>query len=162
MTIETRDKKRLLTRVCATMFSAAVLMLALLTGLVLMQVICRNYFDLGLPWADELARFSGIALVFFAIPKLLMENKHIRMDIFLNSLPPQAKGIAERLSHLLILVYCAASLFGFYKYLWRAAKFSTPALGMPNLIFYLPALLGMLALAAVAFYRIIQKTNRID
>lgn len=147
----------LLSRVCTTMFAGAVAMLALLTGLVLSQVICRNYFNLGLPWADELARFSGIALVFFAVPKLLMENKHIRMDILLNSLPPSAQAVMGRLCYLLIFVYCAASLFGFYKYLWRAGKFSTPALGMPNLFFYLPALLGMVALAAVAFYRSTQK-----
>lgn len=129
-------------------------MLVLATSLVLLQIVCRNFFDLGLPWADELARFSGIALVFLAIPNLLLQNKHIRMDLLREYLSAKSWAVLERFSDLLVLIYCAVSLFGFYKFLWRAAKFSTPALGMPNLIFYFPALLGTLVLAMVALHRL--------
>ena len=36
-------------------------LLALMAGLVVLQVGARNFADLGLPWADELARMAGVA-----------------------------------------------------------------------------------------------------
>lgn len=38
----------------------------------------------------------------------------------------------------------------------RAAKFSTPALGMPNWLFYLPAAIGMLLFGLVALRRLLR------
>ena len=40
-----------------------------------------------------------------------------------------------------------------WQFMQRAARFSTPALGMPNLIFYMPAIIGMLLLLLVAIDR---------
>ena len=56
-----------LDHICRILTLLAILMLALMTVLVVGQVILRNLFDLGLPWADELARISNIALVFFVV-----------------------------------------------------------------------------------------------
>ena len=38
----------------------------------------------------------------------------------------------------------------------KAAKFSTPALGMPNWLFYLPAAIGMLLFGLVALSRLLR------
>ena len=38
-------------------------------------------------------------------------------------------------------------------FMQRAARFSTPALGMPNLFFYLPAIVGMTLMLLVAIDR---------
>ena len=40
-----------------------------------------------------------------------------------------------------------------WQFMQRAARFSTPALGMPNLIFYLPAIIGMSLMLLVAIDR---------
>lgn len=141
------------------MFLASIAMLALMTSLILLQVYCRNFLDLGLPWADELARFAGIALIFLAVPKLLIDNKHIRMDIVLENLSSKNRQFVERILNVLIILFCTIMLFGFYKFLLKAAKFSTPSLGIPNYIFYLPALLGITFLALVALIRLIEQNK---
>lgn len=139
------------------MLYMALFMLVLLTALVLAQIICRNVFDLGLPWADELARFCGVALVFLAIPYLLIEDKHIAMDLVPNMLPRTGKMLCESASRVLMIGFCAIVLWALYKFLLRAAKFSTPALGIPNLVFYMPAILGFAFFALIALYKLLAR-----
>jgi TRAP-type C4-dicarboxylate transport system permease small subunit len=112
--------------------------------------MCRNFFDLGLPWADELARFCAIALVFLSVPHLLMNNGHIAVDFVLNVLGPGKRAALVRINGLLLLLFCGVLLFGMYKFLVRAGTFSTPTMGIPNWIYYLPAVLGLALFAVVA------------
>jgi C4-dicarboxylate transporter DctQ subunit len=56
---------------------AAILSLALLSGLIVLQVGARNFFDMGMPWADELARYCGVALVYLCVPILAMRGQHV-------------------------------------------------------------------------------------
>ncbi len=57
--------------------TAAILFLALMSVLIVAQVIGRNLFDVGMPWADELSRFSGVALVFLCVPILALRGQHV-------------------------------------------------------------------------------------
>ena len=134
--------------------SLSLLFLALLSALIVLQVVCRNFFDLGLPWADELARFCGIALTYLAAPWLLLKGKHISVDMLLTALGPARRRFVEILNEGLILAFCGLTLWGFYRFLSRAAKFSTPSLEMPNLFWYLPALVGIAGLAVVSVARL--------
>lgn len=142
----------LLERICSMLSRIAELLLGLMSLLILGQVVCRNAFDLGLPWADELARFTCIALVFLAIPTLLLRNRHIAVDIVYNMLGSRYKTGLRRLNCLLTLFFCTIVLYSFYKFLIRAGKFSTPSLEMSNWVFYSPALIGIAMLAVVALY----------
>ena len=144
----------MLAGVTRTMLHAALAMLLALTGLVLAQVVCRDFFDLGLPWADELARFCGMALVFLAMPRLLLDNKHIAMDLVPNMLPRTGARVLAVIGRLLALAFCGIALWAIYKFLGRAWRFSTPALGIPNIVFYLPAILGFALFAVVTIYRL--------
>lgn len=143
-----------LSRVTTVMLYAALVMLIATTLLVVAQVICRNFFDLGLPWADELARFCGMSLVFLAIPRLLFDDKHIAMDMIPALLPRAAQSALGVVNRLLALAFCAILLWAIYKFLYRAWKISTPALGIPNYIYYLPAIIGFALFAAVTLHRL--------
>lgn len=150
----------LLSMSATAMLYAGLALLLLLVTLVILQVVCRNAFDLGLPWADELARFCGLGLVFVAIPRLLLDDKHIAMDMVAD-LPPRAARIAlAALRGVLSLGFCGIILWSLYAFLLRAAKISTPALGIPNLVFYTPAILGFVGFAAVAAYLLHKLVSR--
>lgn len=151
-----------LSAIASAMLYAALALLLLLAALVILQVVCRNVFDLGLPWADELARFCGIALVFLAMPQLLLGDKHIAMDIVPKMLPGAARAGLGVACGLLSLVFCGIMLWALYTFLLRAAKFSTPALGIPNLVFYAPAVLGFVFLAAVAAHLLFAPRRRAE
>jgi TRAP-type C4-dicarboxylate transport system permease small subunit len=135
---------------CRTLAAAG---LALMTALVIGQVVGRNLFDLGLPWADELARFCGVSLVFLCVPLLALHGQHVCVDLIPQALPNRLRRIVLIVGELAVLVFCALTLAGFHAFLTRAWKFSTPALGLPNWLFYAPALAGFLLLLLISGLR---------
>lgn len=146
---------RWLTPVCEWAERIAMLALMLMTALIVLQVAGRNLLDTGWPWAEELARYAGLALVYMAVPLLLLRNKHILVDIVssrITGLPGKLLHIANE---LLILLFCVLFLWGGWAFIQKAGKFTTPALGLPNTLYYLPALLGMLLLALVSLARLL-------
>ncbi|PCI28344.1 TRAP transporter permease DctQ [Candidatus Kaiserbacteria bacterium] len=148
-----------LDRICRVLTTFSMMMLALMSVLVVGQVILRNFFDLGLPWADELSRISNIALVFFAVPALMLHNRHIAIDLLFSALGPRGKATLRFANYALITLFSAIFLYGLYKFLMRAGKFSTPSLSMPNYAVYAPVVMAIVLLLAVALYRLISRTE---
>ena len=145
---------RLLSRICEACMALAIGLLAMVAILVIVQVVARNGFDLGLPWADELARFGGLALVFLSIPLLALRGLHVAVDLvpqLIGGRMQVAMGIATEVG---ILLFCVISLYGMHSYLSRAGKFATPAMGMSNWLFYAPATIGLILFACVAVLRL--------
>ncbi|MFY8114421.1 MAG: TRAP transporter small permease [Rhabdaerophilum sp.] len=127
-------------RICERMAIGA---LFIMTALVTAQIVGREILSLGLPGVEELARWSGLCLVYFAVPLLFLECRHVSVDMFLVKLRgPLRKGIDIALECLTV-AFTLAFLVGGWFFMQRAGKFSTPALGMPNLLFYAPVLFGM-------------------
>jgi len=132
---------------------AAILFLVMTAGLIVLQVVCRNFLDMGLPWADELARFSGVSLVYLAVPALALRGRHISVDLVPNALPQLPRRIVLAVNEIAVFAFCALTLYGFHGFLERAAKFTTSAMSMPNWIFYAPPLIGIALLAVVSLAR---------
>lgn len=148
-----------LDRICRVMTALSMLMLALMAVLVIGQVILRNMFDLGLPWADELSRIANIALVFFAAPALMLHNRHIAIDLLYSALRPCGKAILRFSNYLLISLFAGLFLFALYKFLVRAGKFTTPSLNLPNYAVYAPVVIAIALLLIAALYRLITRTE---
>lgn len=145
--------ERALDALCRLSERTAIAMLLITTALVVLQVIGRNFLQIGLPWAEELARYGGLGIVYLAIPLLLLHDKHITVDIIVARLHGRARYAMQWFTELVILLFCGLFLFAGYEFLMRAGKFTTPALSMPNLVFYLPAIVGMLLFTAVSLQR---------
>ncbi|WP_109466944.1 TRAP transporter small permease [Albibacillus kandeliae] len=129
-------------------------LLALMAGLVVLQVGARNFADLGLPWADELARFCSIGLVFVGIPALAGRQALVSVSILPDMLGGRGKTGLTLVSDLATLAFCILLLWGFAEFLPRAGKFLTPAMRLPNYFYYSLALLGSAFLALVTLYRL--------
>lgn len=142
-----------LAAVAKTGLTVSILLLFAITLLVAGQVLMRNVFSIGLPWADELARWFGIALIYFCIPHLLLHGQHIAVTLLSDRLKGYWRMAVLLLAELSVAVFAVLSLFAFAAFLDRAAKFTTPALNMPNIIFYLPPLIGVALLALIAVLR---------
>ncbi len=145
---------RMLHAVCRFLERLAMFMLLATTFLVVLQVVARNVFEKGLPWAEELARYGGLGIVFLAIPLLLMHDRHISVDIISARVHGAAGRVLRVLNEVIVLLFCGLFLFGGYEFLLRAGRFTTPALSMPNLFFYLPTMVGMVMFAAVSMLRL--------
>lgn len=145
---------QLLETACRVGEAVAMVMLSLVTGLILLMIVGRELLQSGLPWADELARLGGLGLIFLTAPLLLARDAHVKVDFFVNRLPDGARRATLRLVDLLTVVFCALFLAAGWLFLQRAGRFSTPALSLPNLLFYLPAIVGTALLALVAVHRL--------
>ncbi|NYT45469.1 TRAP transporter small permease [Pollutimonas thiosulfatoxidans] len=151
---------RALDVLCRFFERVAIAMLLITTFLVVLQVFGRNLFLAGLPWADELARYGGLGIVYLAIPLLLLHDKHIAVDIISSRLRGGPRYALQVLSEAIIVLFSGFFMVAGYEFLSRAGKFTTPALSMPNLVFYLPTTIGMVLFAAVAVQRLWRAVNR--
>lgn len=138
----------------------AIAMLLAVTGLILLQVVAREFMNLGLPWADELARYGGLGIIFLVIPMLLQRNYHVKAEFFLLMAPEGVQRWVRVVNEVLTLVFCALFLVAAYYFMQRAGRFSTPALRMPNLVFYLPAMVGIALMLLVAIHRVVGTLRR--
>ncbi|WP_261384944.1 TRAP transporter small permease [Vannielia litorea] len=130
-------------------------LLALMAGLVVLQVAARNFADVGLPWADELARFSCIGLVFLSVPLLAGRGSLVAVTMLPDMLGPRAARWFGLVSDVATFAFAALLLWSFAEFLPRAGKFLTPAMRVPNWVYYSLALTGSLFLALVALERIV-------
>lgn len=131
----------------------AIVALIAATGLIMVQIVAREIFVSGVSWADELARYAGLAVIFFGVPALLARDEHVKVDMFLNMMPERTRRFFVIANDLLMVLFCGLFVYAGWLFLQRAARFSTPALGMPNLIWYTPAIAGMLLMLLVAIER---------
>ncbi|WP_305970372.1 MULTISPECIES: TRAP transporter small permease [unclassified Mameliella] len=129
-------------------------LLVLMAVLVVTQVAARNFYDLGLPWADELARFSGIGLVFLSVPCLAGRHVLVSVSMLPDASPPGARKVMHLIGDIATLGFAALMLWSFAEFLPRAGKFLTPAMRVPNWVYYSLALTGSLFLLAVALHSV--------
>ena len=137
----------------------AIAMLLAMTALVVLQVVARDVFQLGLAWADELARYAGLALVYLTAPLLLLRGQHVAVDLLLARITGRLRLLVDLVIELLVLAFCLLFLWGGWAFMQRAGKFATPALGMPNLLFYLPVMIGVGLLVAASLVRIARQVS---
>ncbi|MGE0313997.1 MAG: TRAP transporter small permease [Lautropia sp.] len=150
---DTPARTGLLAGACAVFERIAMALVVVMTALILVQVAGRNLFDAGLPWAEELARYAGLGVVYLAVPLLLHRNQHIRVDMLEQRLHGRAARALRLANEVVVLAFCGFFLWGGWLFLKRAASFSTAALGIPNWLYYLPPGLGLALLTLVAVAR---------
>jgi TRAP-type C4-dicarboxylate transport system permease small subunit len=132
----------------------AMVLLVAATTLIMLEVFARGVLNIGLPWADELARYCGLGVIFLTVPLLLARDSHVKVDMFFNLLRGTPRRVVAVLNELLILAFCLLFLVSCYWFMQRAGRFSTPALAIPNLVYYLPAMVGMALTTLVAIDRV--------
>ena len=76
---------------------------AAMVGATFLQVICRYLLSFSLPWADELARFCLVWMVFVGMVSALVRGQHVTVDILLD----RYRGRVQRWALNLIDVACA-------------------------------------------------------
>jgi TRAP-type transport system small permease protein len=142
-----------LVKLCRLGERVAMVLVALVTALVVLQVVAREIFVAGLSWADEASRWAGLGVIFLVVPLIALHGGHVRVDLFLNLLPKRARRVVQGLNEWLGVLFCALFLVAGWYFLQRAGRFTQPAMGLPNLWFYMPAAVGMVLLFVVMLRR---------
>jgi len=147
--------RALLVPLCRVFEWVAMAMLVGCTAAIMLEVFARGLFNLGLPSVGELARYAGLALIFLTVPLLLAQDAHVKVDMFLQLAKGRSRRALEVFNELVTLAFCVMFLVSCWWFMQRAARFSTPALSMPNLWYYMPAIAGMSLTTLVALDRVI-------
>jgi TRAP-type transport system small permease protein len=147
--------RALLVPLCRLFEWVAMALLVGCTAAIMLEVVARGVFDLGLPSAGELARYAGLGLIFLTVPLLLAQDAHVKVDMFLRLARGRPRRALQVFNELMTLAFCVLFLVSCWWFMQRAARFSTPALAMPNLWYYMPAIAGMVLTTLVALDRVI-------
>jgi TRAP-type transport system small permease protein len=146
--------RRWLVPLCRGFEWIAMAMLVVATTAIMIEVVARGLFNVGMPGAGEIAKFAGLALIFLTVPLLLANDAHVKVDMFSAAARGLPKRALDLLSALSTFAFCVLFLVACWWFMQRAARFSTPALAIPNIIYYLPAMAGMALTTLVAADRV--------
>jgi TRAP-type C4-dicarboxylate transport system permease small subunit len=139
-------------RLGALVESVAGVLLAIVVGIVLVQVFGRYVLRVSLTWPEELARYVLVWLMFFGVAAAAAARSQIVVDTLLELVSPRVRRALEGVGALAgllavgLLVWTSRPLFG------AASRSTSPATGIPSFWIYVAipvggALLGLFVLA---------------
>lgn len=70
------------------------------------QVLLRNLFETGLPWADPMLRYTVLWLAFLGASLATRENRHINIDVLTRYLSPKLKKLISIITNIFALSVC--------------------------------------------------------
>ena len=94
------EKKNIITKIndgfCKVEKTITWVAFAFMLALLLIQVFCRYLFEMPLAWAEELVRYTYIAVSFLGAAVALRERTHISIDILPSLLESKIKDEIKR------------------------------------------------------------------
>lgn len=133
--------------------------LAIMTVLIVAQVVLRYVFNAPLTWSEELARILFIYLTFMGIGAAYGRRRHMFVDSFVVLLPLSIRKVLEYLVVgvasiflLAILIVTARSMGELFR-----MELTTPVLELSMAFVYLTIPLGLSALIAQMWIHLLQK-----
>lgn len=115
------------------------------------QVFNREVMKQGLGWAEELARFSMIYLVFLGTEITLRENKQFSIEVVRGRCPPWLRRLFDYISKMAVITFSIIVVIGSVPLVYRQIRNGQITPGM-NIPMYIP----YLALACFVFITLVQ------
>ena len=89
-------------------FAAIAALLCLLMSLwITYDVLTRSLFNWASPWAFDLSEYALVWITFLAAPWILMNDRHIRIELLLDVLPVSVQRIFGVAVSIVAIVACA-------------------------------------------------------
>lgn len=114
-----------------------IVLMAMMVGVVLLQVVTRYGFGFSISWSEELARLSLICIVFLGAAVLTRSEAHLTVDTFVLPLPDRVRSGIAIVANA-VGIYCTGYLIsGSFRSLNREWSQLTPAMQLPMGVIYL-------------------------
>ncbi len=113
----------------------------LMSGMLLVVffgVVNRSFFNISIPWSEEVARYLMIWCVFVGASLGVKRSVHISVDTLVIILPSKVKRIFEILSYAVCFIFCSCFFYIGAEFIGRMMTMGqlSPALRMPMYIAY--------------------------
>ena len=82
----------------------AMILAAIMTGMILIQVFFRYFLNHSLPWPEELAKFTMVWMTFLVAPYAYRKGLNVNMELVVSKIPRKIRGMLEILLHILIIL----------------------------------------------------------
>lgn len=149
-----------------TVFTAIMAFFLALMGLFIFgNVFLRYFFNSGLTWAEEMARYLFVWIVFMGAIGALKDNHHLGFSSLVQSLPPLAKKICFTVSNLIVLTVLWIFFDGSVAMTRMTQETLSPATGLPLSYMYAVGIIssaGMFLVVCSNLYKGIFVQNAVD
>jgi TRAP-type transport system small permease protein len=133
----------------------SIVLLVILFLSVFAQIIMRNFFSSGSVILEELARLCLVSLVFMMIPILFLDKQQIIVDILIARVSPKIRKVMELIVYFLNSALTVFLLIAISQVMERNWNVRTPAIRMPNIVFYIPIVLGLVCTLGACVYHFV-------
>lgn len=131
----------------------------ILTGLmvffVFLNVILRTFFNSGLTWSEELARYLFVFVTYIGAISAMRVNGHLGVDTLISRMKPQVQMVMYIVSQSLIAFLMGVLIAGTQKMVLQNMDSRTAALGISYAALYFVGFITGAAIAAMAIRNII-------
>lgn len=133
------------------------LLLSLMVIIGFAQVVLRNIFETGIPWADPMLRYTVLWLAFIGASVATRENRHINIDVLTRLLSPKLKKIASILTNLFALSVCLILLKSSIDFIKIEMEFPSEIfLGLKNWMLEIIIPIGFSIMSLRFFFNIVK------
>ena len=136
---------------CAVGVVCVVAMMVLTTA----DVVARYIFNSPTMWADEMASYLLIAIVFLGLAQNLRTDGHIRIDVVTNHVPQDVKRVLEVLAFAVAILFSIILIAGtwtrFHNF-WIRNTLSDSPLMTPMWIAMVPVVIGAVVLGIASVW----------
>ncbi|MDR1708603.1 MAG: TRAP transporter small permease [Candidatus Accumulibacter sp.] len=127
------------------------------------NVVLRYFFNDGLDWADEAARYLFIWLIFLGAIVASRENAHLGVDMLVRRISVANRRRLFILNNVLILITMALCADGTFRLTLLTVDQVSASIRMPLAFVYVSGFVcsaGMILIALINLYRLV--CNKID
>lgn len=125
-----------------------IIFLALLSCVMMYQIIMRYIFHNAQPWPEEFCRYCFVYSAMLASSYCIRTNRMLKVDVVISLLPKQIEQIMDVVSKILATAFCLLMIVPAYNVMMSTKIGSnwqvSPAMEMPVALLYSSALVGFI------------------
>lgn len=130
-----------------------------LTGLmvlfVFLNVVLRTFFNSGLTWSEELARYLFVYVTYIGAISAMRANGHLGVDTLISRVKPRVQMAMYLISQTMIAALMCILVQGACKMVIQNTQSRTAALGIPYSVLYFAGIITGISIAILAVANII-------
>lgn len=147
-------------RIAAVFRVVALVLVAAMTGSILLQVLFRYVLNRPIGWTEEFSIYSMIWMTFLVAPIAYRQGLNVAIEVVLDQLGPRGRAVVELVLTLLVLVLLAALLYFSIIYSQRGLGSLASSLPVRMAWIYVSMPLGMAAMLLVGVELLLRNIAR--
>jgi TRAP-type C4-dicarboxylate transport system permease small subunit len=134
-----------------------------MTVIIIVEVVCREFFHVSTLLSDELSGYLVVVLTFLGAGHTLRKDAHISFDTLYNAMPPTAQRVMRFVADLISLVIVGALAWGAGIMWWNTFSIgarSTTPLAVPLALPQSAMTLGLALITLELIFRLVSPKMR--